>query len=105
VYRNERGFTIAEALVSFGAIFFAATILFPLMFQMIIKLETEKENLLVYRILYESTEKFMITDIVPNTPQAINGNIYKVNLTSYKGKWKACVSYENQQKCITEMEK
>ncbi|MGV3464120.1 MAG: hypothetical protein ACO1OT_02370 [Heyndrickxia sp.] len=95
---------MAEALVSFGAIFFVATILFPLMFQMIIKLETEKENLLLYRILYESTEEFMINNM-EDTTKEINGDIYKLDLMNIKGKWKACVSYENRQKCIAEMEK
>lgn len=105
MYKNERGFTIVEGLVSFGAIFFVATFLFPLMFQMIIKLEAQKNHLLAIRLLYESTEQFIINDSVPVTRQALNGNIYEVQLTSNNGKWKACVSYENRQKCVTEMEK
>ncbi|KQL53557.1 hypothetical protein AN964_08655 [Heyndrickxia shackletonii] len=103
--RNEKGFTIAEGLVSFGAILFVATVLFPLMFQMIMKLNDEKEQLMAYRVLYESIEHFTINDTVPVSSQSIEGKMYEVQLTSNNGMWKACVFYENGQKCVTELEK
>jgi len=104
VYRNERGFTIAEGLVAFGAILFVATMLFPLMFHMMKNLENNKEHLLAYRFLYESSEQFMINDTLSKRFTS-EGRSYETSITSFNGKWKACVLYDKKQNCITETEK
>jgi competence protein ComGE len=104
MYKNEKGFTIAEGLVSLGAIIFVATILFPLMFQMIIKLEESKSDLTSYRLMYETTEHLMTSDSIEPMIVVTKGIVYTTNIdiSANPGKWKVCVSYENKHNCLTE---
>ncbi|MBS4173452.1 type II secretion system GspH family protein [Bacillus sp. FJAT-49736] len=105
MFKNEKGFTIAEGLVSFGAIIIVACILFPLMFQTIVKLQEYKETLVAYRFLYEAAEQLMIDDTIFSDSKTLDGTLYNLNATTNNGNWKVCVFYESRQACISAMEK
>jgi prepilin-type N-terminal cleavage/methylation domain-containing protein len=55
--KNEKGFTLLESLLSLAVVVLMAQWLFPLMFHMVIKLETASNEETGMRLLYEELEE------------------------------------------------
>ena len=57
--KNERGFTVAESLLSLSILLLAAAVIFPLLFTMMMQLDERWQKLKGMRHLYEQSEQHM----------------------------------------------
>ncbi|MBS4176354.1 type II secretion system GspH family protein [Lederbergia citrea] len=101
MYRNESGFTFLEGLIALGLMFLLCASLFPLMIHMLSNLQEGKKELVAFRLLYEHVEQQKPIE-EKTSENRISRNIHYQLLMEKVGveKWKACVTYEDQKKCI-----
>lgn len=96
---NERGFSFLEGMLSFSFIVLVVLTLLPLMFRILINLDDGKKEMTAYRILYEYVEQSILSGEMNNAERSIRGVQYTL---SFEGRWKACVEFENEKKCVGE---
>ncbi|MDQ0175167.1 hypothetical protein [Bacillus chungangensis] len=102
MFKNENGFSVIEALLSFSFIMLMTTFIFPLLFKMMIKLEAEKKSMTASRLLYEQVEAFLATGVPFELEKEVENTHYQLKIDSYTGiEWRACVVYDKKQKCMS----
>ncbi|KYC95078.1 hypothetical protein B4102_1349 [Heyndrickxia sporothermodurans] len=103
VLKNNKGFIVAEGLVSLSAILLIATSLFPLMFLIIQKQEEGKRDLIAARLMYERTEANLMTGQSQDQLYIVDGRQYTITFQQgNEFEWKVCVNYDKKQQCIVE---
>lgn len=101
MWKNDRGFTLIEGMLSVSVIFLLCLFLFPLVFTMLTKLDENKKELIAYRLLYEHVEQYREGESSAITIKKNRGVEYEVSIEKNEdGSRKACVYYEEHQKCI-----
>ncbi|MCJ7839317.1 hypothetical protein MUB24_00030 [Lederbergia sp. NSJ-179] len=99
--KNEKGFTFLEGLLSLSFLFLICLTLFPLVFSMVNKLSEGKKEMMGYRLLYEYVEQYGFSnrsERVMRSSQGIQYELYFEEMSTGNGR--ACIQYENHQKCV-----
>ena len=101
VFRNERGFTFLEGLLSLSFLLLLCVTLFPFMMKLLFNLSEGKKEMVAYRLLYEYVEAQSDIEDVAAMIKISRDVRYELYLEkNIGGEMKACVMYEEQQKCI-----
>ncbi|MBS4194647.1 hypothetical protein [Lederbergia citri] len=98
--RNEDGFTVVEGLLSFAVAIFICAFLFPLLFKMLFHLYDGKREMIANRLLYEHIEQHFPIENSSKEIRVIRNVEYELTIERNGDDfWKACVKYDEHQKC------
>jgi Tfp pilus assembly protein PilV len=100
MFNNERGFTLAESLIAFGFLLILTTSLFPILFKMMLQLDSARKHTTAERLLYQAVERAVMFD----ETEAQNIKEDQTEYTTYfiqdQSGGRACVKYEDFQECM-----
>jgi hypothetical protein len=103
MFKSEKGYGTAEALVAISAIFMVMGMFIPLVIGVLTSLEKKESNFAAARVLYEHLEEETFSGQTVNSSYQRNGTTYHVlrkqgtpciKFTDYSGK--------NQSRCLNE---
>ncbi|WP_421379570.1 hypothetical protein ACOJQI_15810 [Bacillus salacetis] len=89
MFRSEKGYGTAEALVAVSTIFIIMGMFIPLLFEVLSALENKENNLAAARVLYEHLEEEVFSGQTETGSYRRNGTIYSV----ISNKKTICVQY------------
>ncbi|GER68364.1 hypothetical protein BpJC7_27620 [Weizmannia acidilactici] len=99
MWKNEKGFTLAETVAAFAVFCMMAAALFPPLVNMFGQIKESKQQMAAARFLYEKTEEWVFTGNVPEREKTLEGAKMAFHIED-QGR-KACVDYEEKKICVT----
>jgi competence protein ComGC len=95
MFKNEKGFSIAEGLIAISCLLIITVYICPIMNRMIHQLAITEREMTAERMLYEEVERYYVERQFKDSLRNEDGDFYSIRWKSSVGFIKeACVTFE-----------
>ncbi|MGJ8729201.1 hypothetical protein ACRW9N_01905 [Listeria aquatica] len=92
--KKINGFSLIESLLSLSTLLLICTVLFPFLWNLIQRLDSERETTMLYQRMYDEVKLFS------DHPEKVHSANEEIEIKVAKGGWVVCGKTKRQQICL-----